>query len=154
MIAVFWAALVRRWHTNPHLAGSGDTNGAHQGRVARLLLKLHPHASRELLVAALTHDDGEADTADLPGPYKRALRAFEPAAMDALDRMEADARAEIWGYDTLADLSPDDAKWLGFADRLDAYQWADLHGARMDRDGWPEARQWLEAEAAALGVEI
>ena len=50
-------------------------------------------------------------------------------------------------------LSDDEEAWLKFADRLDAYMWAQHHRPWiMGRDGWPEARSALEAMAEDLGV--
>lgn len=149
LIAVFNAGRVRRWHTNPELAHTNDFLDGHQGRVARIILKLHPHASRALLVAALTHDDGEWAIGDISGPAKAALRDLEPIAWDRLQAVEDDSRAEVWGC--VHTVSIDDAAWLRFADRLDAYTWAKHHGARMDRNGWPEAWADLQRMAEDLG---
>lgn len=147
---VFLAGLVHRWHTNPHLAHTHDRLDGHAGRVARILLAIHPDPSVALLRAALTHDDGESVAGDIPGPTKRAHPEYARAA-EALERAEIE---RLWGR-AGGDLTAQDVLWLRFADRLDAYQWA-AHFApqRMGHDGWPEVLAWLFDEARALGVEL
>lgn len=147
---VFLAGLVHRWHTNPHLAHTHDRLDGHAGRVARILLAMHPDPSVALLRAALTHDDGESVSGDIPGPTKRAHPEYAGAA-EVLERAEIE---RLWGRDG-DDLTPCALRWLCFADRLDAYQWA-AHFApqRIWDDGWPESRAWLMSEARALGVEL
>ena len=148
---VFLAGLVHRWHTNPHLAHTHDRLDGHAGRVARILLAIHHNPSAALLRAALTHDDGESVAGDIPGPTKRAHPEYARAA-EVLERAEID---RLWPNDDGDDFTLHDARWLRFADRLDAYQWA-AHFApqRMAHDGWPESRAWLLDEARALGVEL
>lgn len=139
---VFRAGFVRRWHTNPDLAQTGDRLDGHQGRVARLLLALWPSSSREILIAALTHDDGESVVGDMPATVKGA--GVTCAAEDF-------ARQAIWGPDPgLANL---ERARLKFCDRLDAFMWARHHAPQvLDGDGWPECARWLLDEASRLGV--
>ena len=148
---VFLAGLVHRWHTNPHLAHTHDRLDGHAGRVARILLAMHPDPSVALLRAALTHDDGESVSGDIPGPTKRAYPEYAQAA-EVLERAEI---KRLWPNDDDDDLTLNDARWLQFADRLDAYQWA-AHFApqRIWDDGWLETRAWIMSEARALGVEL
>ena len=56
----FRASFVRRWHTHPELAQTVDTLAGHGGRVARIILKLWPDASKALLQWALVHEIGRA----------------------------------------------------------------------------------------------
>ena len=144
--ALYNAGAVRRWHTNPHMAHVVDTIDGHSGRVAKLILLLHPAPTMALLRAALTHDDGEHAVGDIPGPAKAEM---PPAARDALDAIETAARAAIWGPAPV--LTDREALWLRYADRLDAYITAERAGAPMDRDGWPDALGWIAATAAELG---
>ena len=145
LTAIYNAGAVRRWHTNPHMAHVVDTIDGHSGRVAKLILLLHPAPSMALIRAALTHDDGEYAVGDIPGPAKAAMPT---AVRDALDAIETAAREAIWGPDPV--LTEAEALWLRYADRLDAYITAELAGAPMDRDGWPEAREWIEATEREL----
>lgn len=141
----FLSGFVHRWHTNPELARTADRIDGHSGRVARIILHLHPAPSVNLLRAALTHDDGEIAVGDMKAPLKQA----RPDIAEALERIEAEAQAEIWGRWPV--LSAEEDRWLQFADRLDAYMWALHHGAQMHRDGWPKAYDWLWNRAHELG---
>ena len=142
---VFCAGLTTRWHTNPHLAQTCDRLDGHQGRVARLILALFPDASRDLLIAALTHDDGESVTGDIPATYSKS---------DIHKVAEALARGEIWGSGMLR-LSYTDGQRLKLADKLDAYMWAEHHAPAvvLDNDEWSEAWQEIVKLAVELGVE-
>ena len=115
---IFMAGLTTRWHTNPWLAQTHDRIDGHQGRVARLILALWPDASRDLIVAALTHDDGESITGDIP--YQRGKTTDQENA-------ETAARIIIWCR-RHSMLSFEDAARLRFCDRLDAAMWM-LHHA-------------------------
>jgi len=147
---VFLAGLVHRWHTNPHLAHTHDRLDGHAGRVARILLAMHHNPSAALLRAALTHDDGESVSGDIPGPTKRAHPEYARVA-ETVERAEI---KRLWGRSG-DDLTRRELRWLQFADRLDAYQWA-AHFApqRIWDDGWLETRAWIMSEARALGVEL
>lgn len=151
LLKAFRAGLVARWHTNPELAHTNDRIDGHSGRVARIILMLHPDPSVALLRAALIHDDGEHAVGDVKAPCKDEFPDFAAA----LGEIEAHARADIWGLqEVFSDLSPEDRQWLKFADRLDAYMWAAHHAPQvMNGDGWPEACMWLCDEGQALGAE-
>lgn len=144
---VFLAGFVRRWHTSPDLAHTGDRIDGHSGRVARIILLLHPDPSVDLLRAALIHDDGESVVGDMKAPTKDKF----PVIADALEEMECIARSDLWGLDTIDLVSGANSRWLKFADRLDAYMWAAHHAPHvMGSDGWPEAWQWLKESASDL----
>jgi len=115
---IFEAMRLPRWHCNPHLAQTHDTLDGHSARVARIILALHPDPSLDLIRMALIHDDGESVVGDVPAPIK-------PKLHPAFERMETDAREDIWGPDPLLDR--DEVAWLKFSDKLDAYQWARHH---------------------------
>jgi hypothetical protein len=141
---IFHAGLTRRWHTNAHLNGTCDRLDGHQARVARIILALWPDASRELLIAAMTHDDGEWITGDIPATFgKTADQASYEAA----------AYITIWG-NKLPRLSEEDWTKLHLADKLDAYKWAQHHAPQIMEDAeWRDAWAQIEAMAAGLGVE-
>lgn len=142
---IFHAGLTRRWHTNAHLNGTCDQLDGHQARVARIILALWPDASHELLIAALTHDDGEYITGDIPAPFGKT---------DDQASYEAAAYIIIWG-DKFPRLSEEDGAKLHLADKLDAYQWAEHHAPHtMDRPEWVEAWEQIKAMALGLGVEV
>ncbi len=136
-----------RWHTNPWLSRTHDRVDGHSARVARIIFALHPKPSMVLIKAALIHDDGEFAVGDVKAPAKDA----DPVFAGLLADREAVAREGIWGSD--APLTDDEARWLKFADCLDAWTWARHHRAPMNRDGWPQAMRWLFTEAQVLGCE-
>ncbi|GAA6176916.1 hypothetical protein [Sulfitobacter pacificus] len=104
---------------------------------------LHPDPSVELLRAALIHDDGEFAVGDMKAPSKDKF----PVIADALEELEYIARCEIWGHCE----EFHERQWLKFADRLDAYMWARHHAPHaMGGDGWPDAYDWLGAQANIL----
>lgn len=146
---IFKAGFTRRWHTNHELAHIEDRVDGHSARVARIILYFNPAASAALLAAALRHDDGEAAVGDMKAPLKVA----RPDIAAALDQIETSARVVLWG-DGDRDLSDDEADWLHFADKLDAYMWAAHHGANLSRDGWPECLGWLMAVARRRRIAI
>lgn len=110
------SGLVRRWHSNPDLAHTGETNAQHQWTVASLLLSLHPAPTLDLVREALWHDVGEMECGDLPAPFKMARPDIAASHAEA----EAEARAAIC---PVAELSGSDLDWLILADRLAAWLW-------------------------------
>ena len=148
---VFYAGLTTRWHTNPWLAQTCDRLDGHQGRVARLILALWPDASRNLLISALIHDDGESVTGDIPETYRKTVEQMGA---------EADALVDIWngGWGKNFRAFPDggeDRKRIRLADKLDAYMWAEHHQPHevMTRKEWSDAWQEIVKLAVDLGVE-
>jgi len=142
---IFHAGCVVRWHTNPWLSHTDDRIDGHSARVARLILAMHPDPSFDLIKAALTHDDGESVTGDVPATAKNSRFGYE------LRLEEERARTELWGDDPA--LTYDEHLWLSFADKLDAYMWAQHHAPHVLRDyDWQEARDVLIGKAERLGV--
>ena len=141
---IFHAGLTSRWHTNPWLTHTTDRLDGHQGRVARLIIALWPDASRDLIIAALSHDDGESITGDIPYPRGKTTEQQND---------ETAARITIWQRRAPMLSSQDEAR-LRFCDRLDAAMWM-LHWAPQckDREDWQDALTWIDHEATRLGVE-
>ena len=139
------SGLVRRWHANPDLAWTGETNGHHQWVVASLIAALNPNASAALLVEAIWHDVGEVMAGDLPAPFK----AENPELAAAHAEFEHAQRKRICGQRYL---SVTEHLWLVLADRLAAQLWMLAHRSDIaGRDGWPEARAQLLMTAHTLG---
>jgi hypothetical protein len=116
MITAWQATLTQRWHTNPHLAHSGDSNAGHAGRVALLAVLLFP-SRPQLHTAAILHDLGEAAVGDMNGEAKRR----SPVLAGLLHDMEREAIAAMGiRYPTLTEA---DAAALALCDRLDAWLW-------------------------------
>ena len=139
---------VMRWHTNPRMSSTQDRLDGHHGRVAQIIIECHPDPSVVLLRAALTHDAGEAIVGDLPADMKRQMP--EVAERHAL--VEAVSRDTISG--AFPDLSESDQTWLRYADRLDAFLWAQFHGEDMTTLDWRLAREEIARLAAMLGTIV
>lgn len=142
------AGFVRRWHTNFDLCDTSDCDAGHQGRVAVLVLSLFPAASRELLIHAVTHDQGEVAPGDVSYDAKRA----NPALAAMAGEMEA-AEIARQGLPQPA-LSPADRQALKLCDWLDAWLWMirHRHCLAMRADWAAQFSATLEM-AEALGVK-
>lgn len=148
LLSIFAAARVTRWHTHPRLSLTHDPLDGHQGRVARIIMALHPAPSAQLLMAALTHDDGEHVTGDMPGDAKAAL---PPEIREALEEMEQEAREALWG-NVHINVTGDNAEWLRMADKIDQFMWCGVETpAELEKPYWREARQWIFDASAKLG---
>ena len=131
---IFRAGRVRRWHANPDLADTDDRIDGHSGRVARIILLLHPNPSIELMRMPLTHDDGESVTGDIPALFKRKM---PDDVLDYFLIKEHQTRHDLFGLTPYSE--PNDVKWLKLADLIDAYQWMMHHKPHLqDGNGWPE----------------
>ena len=135
-----------RWHTHPRMAGTGDRLDGHHARVAQIILQFHHDPSVDLLRAALTHDAGEMDVGDIPSGMKRDM----PDVAERLARVEAVSRDTIAG--TFPDLSESDQTWLRWADRLDAYLFAQHMGMDMTVTEWRLAHEEIARLEAMLGL--
>lgn len=104
---------VKRYHQEfTHVE---DTVARHSAGVALIVHLIHPNASKELILATLSHDLGEIVTGDIPAPSKRAISAEAKAA---LDKMEETALVEM-GFPQANDLSKEDHLVLKLADYLE-----------------------------------
>ena len=147
---IFRAGRVRRWHANPDLADTDDRIDGHSGRVARIILLLHPNPSVELLRQALIHDDGESVTGDIPKPTKDKLYKF---GHDGLNEIECDAVELLW--DIQLTCNQFIYRWIKLADLIDAYQWMMHHKPHLkDGNGWPEHLERINELARELGVDM
>jgi hypothetical protein len=135
------SGLVRRWHSNPDLAYTGQTNAHHQWSCAVLALYLWPDDA-ELLRACLLHDAGEMHVGDVPSPAK----AENPALKEMLDQIEGEQLRRMG-----VEIVPSDR--LKFIDRLEAYLWAMHHQPKLRyADEWYEPLVWLADTAKEMGV--
>mgnify|MGYP003116660481 CR=1 FL=1 len=136
-----------RWHTHPRMAGTGDRLDGHHARVAQIILQFHHDPSVDLLRAALTHDAGEMDVGDIPSKMKRQM----PDVAERHALVEAVSRDTIAG--TFPDLSETDRTWLRWADRLDAYLFAQHMGMDMTATEWRLALEEIARLEAMLGSD-
>ena len=145
MEKIFNAGRVSRWHTHPDLAETGDRLDGHQGRVARIILRLHPSPDMHILAQALTHDDGEHVAGDMSGPAKNQYPNLRLLTED----IEGCARVDLWGFCAMP--YKENHRWVNFADKLDAYMWMMHKKPRLRKKAeWQEAKAWLNAEYKAL----
>ncbi len=135
------SGFVRRWHSNPDLAATGQTNAHHQWGCAVLATHLFP-GDHDLLRAAILHDVAEVNLGDISGLAKRKT----PALKAALDQAEFDNANRLGIEYTSSDR-------LKLVDMLDAYLWAKHHRPDIhDGHGWPDQMRKMTALATALGV--
>ena len=143
-VRAYLSGSVQRWHQNPAMARAGQSLADHQGRCVHLLLVLHPDPSAALIRVMATHDAGELDAGDLGLPFKRN----NPDLARAHAVFETRAREAIFGSDP--ELTPDEARWVGLVDKLEAACWVLLiapdHYPRVVRN-----ERWMLAEADDLG---
>lgn len=150
IIKLLNSGAVRRWHTNPALVEHRQNNAEHQWNCAMLLMYLFPDSSKELIFATLTHDVGEIDVGDIPGPFK----AKNPEIAVALSMAEIRSWMEILGgLIEFLEISKTYDKSLVLVDKLDAYLFM-LKKAPSEktRNGWPEVRSLLVSMADDLDV--
>jgi len=141
------SGFVQRYHSNPDLAWTGQTNGQHQWGVAVLLLQLFPDTSMTALREALLHDAGEMGAADVSAPAKRRhpQLAVAAAAAEAIERRALGVPE--------ADLLMMERDRIKLCDSLEAYLYVSVRAPWvLDGDGWPEMRARIMQDAAALGV--
>ena len=143
MLHDIWrSGFVRRWHSNPDMAHTAQTNAQHQWGCAVLAHRLFP-VDYELLVAALLHDVGEDGVGDISGPAKSRHSDLKAASENA----EADRFSSL-GIDV-----PIKTLQLTLVDRIEGYLWARHHmPSLMSRDGWPEMLNGIYALADHLNV--
>lgn len=138
---VWRSGLVRRWHSNPDLAATAQTNAHHQWGCAVLAVHLFPD-DHELLKAAILHDVAEVNLGDISGLAKRNTPALK-AALDAAESSNA----------RLLGVSYEASDRLKLVDMLDAYLWAKHHRPDLLNDnGWPDQVRKLIGMAVAEGV--
>jgi len=145
----FWlSSFVTRWHTHPRLSTTRDTISGHQQRVLMICLKLMPDMSREGLIYAATHDQGESSTGDLPYTFKRD----NPGVRLAVSLVEKRSRIGQ-GFPT-DKINPIEADIVRLADWTDSYLWAFHHEPDMVNSScaWNNQMDDMATLAKSLGV--
>ena len=112
------SSRVERFHTMPH--HGSYTLGQHQYDMAMLLLVLKPDASKQLLVAVLTHDVGERWVGDVPATTKR----LDPELAKRLEALEARCLKRMQLLDYHLALSEVERTWLQTLDRVELLLWS------------------------------
>lgn len=141
------ASFTRRWHQNYDLCDTVDPIGFHQGRVALLMLTLFPDCSRELLKAAVTHDQGEVRSGDVS--YVTKLELGDDYA--PLHDLECHEMARQ-GFDL--NLTKSEVAKLKLCDYLDAWLWMMRHKPSLkDQKDWMRQRANIIQLSVRCGVE-
>lgn len=148
ILRIWRASFTRRWHQNFDLGHTDDPVGGHQGRTALLVLALFPECSRQLLAAALTHDQGEMAAADVSFDAK----FNNPALKELLDGVEAGER-DRQDMSYCDNLSSREEKILKMCDWLDAWLWMMRHARHLyARSDWQAQLRWGLEQAEQLCV--
>lgn len=146
------SGLVQRWHQNPEMAPTGQTNGHHQWGCASLLLHLNPMVSQNLLIFILTHDVGELDAGDLAGPFKRE----HPEFTERHEGVETMYRHDTLGGALVRDhhLSDRDLLWWRMVDRLEALLYVITYRPDLSvKRQWDKCENFVIKTSRELGVE-
>lgn len=139
---VWRSGFVRRWHSNPDLAHTGQTNGHHQWGVAVLAMHLFSD-DPDLIKAAILHDVAEINIGDVSGLAKRINHNLKIE----IDKAEQENANQL-GVKYLTD------DRLKLCDMIDAYLWAKHHAPHiLQSNGWPDQVEYMFALAMVLGVD-
>lgn len=142
------STFTRRWHTNPYMAATNDTNAGHQGRACILALLFFPDHPNAALHAAI-HDEGEGIICDVPHPVKKKHPIFAKMAHD----LEEIAIEEL-GF-KLNKLTDEEVKMVKFVDGLDALLWVNHHNPDLlMEDHWLKYEQYLYNLSVELDVHL
>lgn len=140
---VWRSGLVRRWHSNPDLAATSQTNGHHSWGCAVLAVHFFPD-DQELIKAAILHDVAEVNIGDVSGLAKH----LSPKLKDAIDDAEC-ANADLLG------VSYKKSQRLKLIDMLDAYLWAKHFNPKILKgSGWPEMVNRISDLSNNLDVDV
>jgi len=140
---VWRSGLVRRWHSNPDMASTGQTNAHHQWGCAVLAMHLFAD-DLDLLRAAILHDVAEVNLGDVSGLAKR----HDADLKFAIDAAEAKNGKRL-GVDYIA------SDRLKLIDMLDAYLWVKHHKPEiLTGDGWPDQIDAMRMLAFFNDVDI
>ena len=146
---LYVSGSVVRYHQNPVLASTCQTNADHQGRCVMLLFALHPNPSVYLIRAMATHDVGELIVGDPSALFKQDNPEFAAEHR----KIEDLARYAIVGWRDA--VTPPEAKWLRMIDRLESLCWCILkapHEYARPAAKWDQTRGDVLVMARDLGV--
>ena len=141
----FWlSSFTKRWHTHPMLSETNDPVSGHQQRVAMILLQLEPDVSRDAIIRAITHDQGEFAAGDIPYGFKRK----HPDVAETFSIFE-DKEIEAQGF-PVTKLSNRETSLMKLADWTDAYLWAHKHQPKLV-DNHPA---WIQQMCEMIEVSV
>lgn len=140
---VWRSGLVRRWHSNPDMASTGQTNAQHQWGCAVLAAHLFPE-DNQVLRAAILHDVAEVNIGDVSGLAKYQNAELKAAIDDAEERNASDLGVSYVSSNKLK-----------LIDMLDAYLWVKHHNPKILQGyGWPDQIERMLSLALFFDVSI
>ena len=149
IVTAYECGRVRRYHTHPRLSAAGQNDADHSWGVGALLLQLHPHPSRQLLISAIMHDTGERFVGDLPAPAKR-----ENPEMADSHRLLEDAMRITCVYQGDYVLTQDEHDWLKMCDMLECIMFCSLTQPDLLKTGpWVDLANSVKMRAGRLTPE-
>ena len=141
------AGFVRRWHTHPNLVESDDRNSGHQQRCAILLILLWPDSTRDAIIDALIHDQGEIDAGDMAHPAK----VKHPQIRGLIHDVEIESITRQ-GF-VIPSISEEEMQRHAFVDLLDSYLWMVKAQPNVrHRSEWKAQAQRLYVGAETLDI--
>ena len=146
---IAWTAgFVRRWHTNLDLCDTVDYDSGHSQRCAILLLQFWPNASRDLIIRALIHDQGEAEAGDIS--YVAKAKYPELAKMVGEIEHKSIVHLQNFPWPELTDV---ELAQMKFVDSLDSILWMWRHKPQlMYKPEWDIQGEKVADQATNLGV--
>jgi len=138
---VLQSGNVVRFHSS--IGMDKQKNSEHEWEVALILQYIYPQCSKELLLAALTHDAAEYYTGDIPFPTKQA----SPELKSVLDKLERHWEEQNGVH---FDLYPEETYFLKLADTLSG-MWYCIQQVREGKvNAKRPFRKWREVLVKAL----
>ena len=132
--AILRSGQVARYHAQPEIPA--QSMAEHQWGVAILVIKMYSNPSKNLLMAAVTHDCAEAVTGDIPSPVKRE----HPEMKAVLDDVENRVNKE-WGINY--DLNEIDKRRLKICDILEGLYYS-AQSVRRNHEAHHVVVSWLD----------
>jgi 5'-deoxynucleotidase YfbR-like HD superfamily hydrolase len=114
------AGKVTRYHTWERIRE--QSVGEHTWQLIRIILTIHPQASRELMIYAMYHDVGERVTGDVPFPVKRE-RSEVKAAFDQMEHEAHLQMATAWGVLAGVRVPHEEMTTLKLAEFIEMMEW-------------------------------
>jgi 5'-deoxynucleotidase YfbR-like HD superfamily hydrolase len=124
-----------------------QTDADHSWGVAIIILKLNPNASKELIAQAIVHDSGEKWAGDLSHPFKRMHPEISKA------HSAAEHALAVYHKIPQFVLTPEEQKWLSFADRLECHLYAEIYYPWITKqESWVRTMEQMKVTAQELGI--
>jgi len=140
---------VVRFHN--HVGIDKQSLAEHQWGVAMIVQYIEPECSKDLLLAALTHDAAEYYTGDMPFPTKQA----NPKLKSMLEELEKDWLAENGLAGPFVNLTQPERVVLKAADTLEGMWYCTLQMKQGNKCADRPFRKWLDfMERLMMDVKV